>query len=428
MNSVIELVCPTKLLSPRGASHFFGYYDKSPWHREQVHLGVLAHRTKLHKSLPVVGNSVQLGLVDPNGHFSEFAKSSAWNFQQGSMLQWLNCGNDELVYNDCANGLAIGVRQSLEKGVLRIYDRAFAAVSPCGNEALSIDFGRLTELKPEYGYAGVADAYSGQACPAEAGIWRTDLNSGATTFLISLRDIAYYGDGITDKNAVHYLNHLMYSRDGKKFCFLHRYINSAGTQFTRLFVCDRDGSNVKLLISGMASHFGWGDDRQLLAWAGERKLMNSATSGGLVSHLPIGRFLKWLYRALGKPARFKASVLNDRYILFDVMSGSSRTICKGLLTTDGHCSFSPDGKWFVTDTYPDRNGEAHLLVGHLESEAVYLVASFRMPPELDGEVRCDLHPRWHPNQARICVDVANHEDRQIYEVDISSLPFIQSAR
>lgn len=71
--------------------------------------------------------------------------------------------------------------------------------------------------------------------------------------------------------------------------------------------------------------------------------MSSATGGGLISRLPIGSALEKLYRALGKPAAFKAGVLNDRYILFDALTGTTKTVGKGDLTTDGHCSFSPDG-------------------------------------------------------------------------------------
>jgi hypothetical protein len=413
--------CPQRVLSQGSRSHFFGYYDKSPWPQPNPGRGVLAHETDRHRAPPGAEDMVRLGLLDAEGRFDVVAYSRAWNFQQGSMLQWLPGSADDILFNDRDGDRAIGVRLNLTDGTRRIYEQPFASVSPNGTEALSLDFGRLTAIKPEYGYAGVVDAFAGVDYPAESGIWHIDLASGATRRLVSMRQIVEFNGDPGVRRGMHYLNHVMYSRTGARFCFLHRYITAGGTQNTRLFSCDRDGGNLKLLISGMASHFGWQDDNHLLAWAGQRRLISSATGGGLISRLPIGPMLKKLYRALGKPAAFKAGMLNDRYILFETGTGGMETIGKGDLTTDGHCSFSPDGAWFVTDTYPDRNGEAHLLIGHLATQRVISVSRFRMPPELDGDVRCDLHPRWHPSEPRICVDVASENSRQIFEVDISGV-------
>lgn len=421
MSGVIDRPCPCRPLSQSGASHFFGYYDKSPWSAADPNRGVLAHETQLHGSPPGLNDKVRLGVIDVVGRFNAIASSHAWNFQQGSMLQWLPGSADQVLFNDRRDERAVGVRLSLTDGMRRVYEQPFASVSPNGSEALSIDFGRLTAIKPEYGYAGVTDTFPGVDCPNESGIWRIDLASGDTRRLLSMQQIVEFDGDAGALRGFHYINHVMYSRTGARFCFLHRYVNAAGTQNTRLFACDRDGTNLRLLVSGMASHFGWQDDDCLLAWAGQRRLMSTATSGGLISRLPIGPALKKLYRALGKPAAFKAGVLNDRYVLFDARAGTTRTIGKGDLTTDGHCSFSPDGAWFVTDTYPDRHGEAHLLVCHLATQRVYSVSRFRMPPELDNEVRCDLHPRWHPTKPYVCVDVANEIERQIYEVDMAAV-------
>ncbi|MCK1546325.1 hypothetical protein IVB12_31400 [Bradyrhizobium sp. 179] len=360
-------------------------------------------------------------MIDTTGQFNAIASSKAWNFQQGSMLQWLPGSADQVLFNDRDGEQAVGVCLSLTDGERRTHELPFASVSPSGTEALSIDFGRLTAIKPEYGYPGVTDSFAGVNYPKESGIWHIDLSSGQTRRLIAMQQIVEFNEEPGVLKAFHYINHVMYSRTGARFCFLHRYVNAGGTQNTRLFACDRDGSNLRLLISGMASHFGWQDDIRLLAWAGQRRLMSSATRGGFISRLPIGPALKKLYRALGKPAALKAGVLNDRYILFDVLAGTADTVCKGDLTTDGHCSFSPDGAWFVSDTYPDRHGEAHLLLCHLATQRVYSVSRFRMPPVLDGEVRCDLHPRWHPTKPSICVDVASSIERQIYEVDVAAV-------
>ena len=419
MANWIEKICPVFSISSGEESHFFGYFDKSPWNPLDPTVGVLAHRTRLHDQMPLRTEAVEIGLINGEGAFAAIDKSFAWNFQQGCMLQWKPRELDHVLFNDKTQGRAFGVCLDLKNSRRMTYPRPFAAVSPRGEEALSLDFGRLTVLKPEYGYAGVEDEFPEAPCPEDAGLWRMDLVSGETSLLVSLREVMEIDPEPGAQGSIHYLNHVLYSRTGARFCFLHRYVNPAGTQKTRLFVCNRDGTELKLLISGMASHFGWRNDRELLVWAGERALMNSATGGGLIARLPIGRVLRRLYRALGKPAALKAGILNDRYILFDVETGSSTTVGKGVLVTDGHCSFSPDGRWFVTDTYPDRSGNAHVLLCELQSGAVYRVAGFSMPPRLDGEIRCDLHPRWHPSQPMICVDSGNEMNRQMYVIDVS---------
>lgn len=420
--SLIRRECPAVPLSREPYSHFFGYYDKSPWSGQATEPRVLVHEVPLNDRTPEPGESIALGLIGADGAFSHLADSRAWNFQQGAMLQWQPGRGDTILFNDIVDNVAVGVRLDIASRQRTHYARPFAAVSPNGREALSINYGRLTALKPEYGYAGLADAFDGQPCPVGDGIWQFDLEqTKPPRLLLSLRDIAAFETEGNVETSQHYLNHVMYSQSGARFCFLHRCINSAGTQNTRLFSCNSDGSGLKLLISGLASHFGWRGDDELLAWAGERALISSATGSGAVSRLPIGKILKKLYRMLGKPAFIKANLLNDRYILFNVMSGERTTIGKGLLTTDGHCSFSPDGNWFVTDTYPDKSGRATLLVCRWSDKAVFEVGRFRMPPRLDNEIRCDLHPRWHPTDLTIAVDLADDHSRQLWAVDVSAL-------
>jgi hypothetical protein len=43
------------------------------------------------------------------------------------------------------------------------------------------------------------------------------------------------------------------------------------------------------------------------------------------------------------------------------------------------------------------------------------------PPALDNEIRCDLHPRWHPTKPLVCVDSAHDGTRQMYKIDVSEV-------
>ena len=40
------------------------------------------------------------------------------------------------------------------------------------------------------------------------------------------------------------------------------------------------------------------------------------------------------------------------FYLIDDLTGAHTPVGDGVLTTDGHCSYSPDRKWVLNDTYP----------------------------------------------------------------------------
>ena len=42
-------------------------------------------------------------------------------------------------------------------------------------------------------------------------------------------------------------------------------------------------------------------------------------------------------------------------------------------------------------------------------------------PVFTGDVRCDLHPRWHPDGRSLTIDAVPDGHRQIYQYDVSSI-------
>jgi len=94
---------------------------------------------------------------------------------------------------------------------------------------------------------------------------------------------------------------------------------------------------------------------------------------------------------------------------------------EGVLTSDGHCSYSPDGRWILTDTYPDRERLRTLILYRPSDGSRVDIGRFFSPRELDGEIRCDLHPRWSRDGQKICFDSVHEGHRQIYVVDVSEI-------
>ena len=93
------------------------------------------------------------------------------------------------------------------------------------------------------------------------------------------------------------------------------------------------------------------------------------------------------------------------------------------LIMDGHPTYSYDGKYVVTDTYPDRRRIQSIYV--MDGKKVKKVAKVFSPFKYGGDVRCDLHPRWSKDGKQICFDGSFDGKRGIYAVDTSRLYYDQ---
>ena len=85
-----------KLITPFGKNHFFGYYDKSPLNYTKKFL--LSHEvTSLGKKLNKNDEAriCLTNLEDRNVRYIETSK--AWNYLQGSQLQWLS--ENKFIFN-----------------------------------------------------------------------------------------------------------------------------------------------------------------------------------------------------------------------------------------------------------------------------------------------------------------------------------------
>ena len=68
------------------------------------------------------------------------------------------------------------------------------------------------------------------------------------------------------------------------------------------------------------------------------------------------------------------------HILFTVGKKDYKRLGKGLLDYDGHGTFSPDGNWMVTDTYPSSGmREQKIYLMDMNTEAILPIGRFREP-------------------------------------------------
>ena len=152
-----------------------------------------------------------------------------------------------------------------------------------------------------------------------------------------------------------------------------------------MFTANPDGSDICCVADhDMTSHFDWRNTKEILAWATQHDIGN-------------------------------------RYFLFTDRTAKKEVVGEGVLTCDGHCSYSPDGRWILTDTYPDKERMRTLLLYRPSDGHRVDIGRFFSPEELGGEIRCDLHPRWSRDGRKVCIDSAHERHRQIYVMDVSRI-------
>lgn len=323
---------------------FFGYYDRSPVNEK----GYLLY----HKILPE-GN---VGICVDN---KMLAVTGAWNLQQGALATWLE---DNFIIYNCFDSLAKDSVQ-LNKGLCcrkvnaitgeecHIPFPVYSTVAGC-DIGLSLNFDRITHLRPEYGYTAREVLPEKFPNPDEDGVFSVNLKTGETRLLFSFADLSQDLNNVD--NTKQKINHIQLSPDGKRCIFLYRWFDNMGVKHSRLYFARlTDGYLALLADEGMVSHCNFIDETHVGGWM---------RLGG-----------------------------RDGYYCIDTQTGYYRPEAPGVLTEDGHPTFCD--RYLVTDTYPDRSGMMKIFIYDRHDRK--LVAENRLfsPLAYRDTKRCDLHPR-----------------------------------
>lgn len=367
-------------LTDQAYEHFFAsYYGINSFSANEQYATVL--RTKIKNHLPNENEPATLGLVHlRNKEFIPITKTHAWNFQQGCMAHWLYTNPDSLIiYNDLREGKFVSVILNVHtKKEKKVINYPISAVSPNGKEALSINFARLRLTRGSYGYGGNGqESKKNQVYPKDDGLFLVNLETGEAKLIVSLYDIKKYVPEISE-NRIAYFNHTLFSKKGSKVFWLSR-AKPIGIN-TTAFTVNRDGTNLKKCFPE-----GWGGSH--FDWLNDNELMVSA------------KYNKKMYG----------------HIIFDVDKKNYYRLGKGLLDYDGHGTFSPDGKWMVTDTYPKNEmNEQKIFLMDMNSEAVISLGRFQNNINYKKDWRCDIHCRWSPSSKIIGFNSTHNGTRQVY--------------
>ena len=286
-------------------------------------------------------------------------------------------------------------------------------MAPAGDYALCIDYRRFNATHPTIGYAEAGKPPPLPLAPADDGIHWMDTATGATRLIVSLDALRRFEPVPSMDEAIHWVTHIEIAPGGSRALFIHRWtrrIEDETCWLHRLFTVASDGSDLRLLECSdhplpqleagfdaqgidtfdyekseyQISHPTWRGDRHVMVWGPHEGAIH--------------------------------------YQLYDDRTGATETVGAGTLVENGHMTYSPDGAWLLTDTYPERETYVRTLILYrLATGERFDVAHLAADPALGKENRCDLHPRWSRDGRQVCVDSVHEGERQMYIVDVSSV-------
>jgi len=389
---------PVRAITRGPKFHWRGYYDKLLF--DPSNRFVLANEVDFEGRSPTAEDSIRIGMVDiqDGDRWTELGSTSAWNWQQGCMLQWLPGTTDdsmsEIAWNDRVDGQFVSHVLNVRTGSKRTLPHPFYCVSPDGKTGFAPDFRRLNDMRPGYGYAGVPDPNKEVLAPDDAGIWRIDMLTGKQTMIFSFADavkIPFEGreDAVFRPHSKHWFNHLLCNPDGTRLFFLHRWRNpeSRSKFFTRAMTMNFDGTDPYVIDPwGATSHFIWRDPKHIFAWA-------------------------W------HPSH------QERFYLYEDKTENVSVVGPNTMMLNGHNTYVPgtESEWVLNDTYPDAKALQHPYVYHIPTDRRVPLGHFPSPPAYRGELRCDNHPTASRDGKHVVFDSPHQNGRQVYLVDISEI-------
>lgn len=357
---------------------YFGYYNVSPENNNgAVLFGTLSGEEKsleLYSSLKD-DNNIHIGTTQ------------AFNMQQGCMLQW-GYTNKNICYYNIYNSKTTRYESVAyntdKKAIIDNFTQPIYSLSKQEDYFLTLDFERLTIMRPDYGYfCNSKDDI--KLLPYDCdGIWRYDIKSKQTKLIISLAQLIDLKYVDTMQGATHKVNHIDISPNGKRFMFLHRWVGEKG-RFMRLITAQNDGTDIYILNGDiMTSHSYWMDDNKIISFC----------------YTPE---------------------FGEAYTIFEDKTTKISKLSDKLPKTDGHPSVTTDCKWLVTDRYPRRSRFSSLYLYNIETDNLYKLGEFYQPLKYDGERRIDLHPKLNMSGDKVYFESGHTGKRRLYSINFSKL-------
>ena len=389
--------------------HFFGYIGQSrtiPWNASQRYL--LALETAFQDRLPGAGDAAAVCLIDTQdgNRLRVVDRTFAWNPQQGTMFYW-NPAHPETQFffndRDPQTGKVFTVLFDITLGSSpanagttapggRVREYRFddtpvanGGVAQNGGYFLAINYARMARLRPVTGYKDARDWTAGVAAPADDGIYRIDVESGAKRLLVSftqlkaaLAQLPTPPPRLDERHL--FINHTLNNRNNDLIYFYCRadFETTPTDRVNVPFTIRPDGTGLTPHTTFIGGHPEW----------------------------------EWGSRIIGSA--------EDQQVIYDT---ASKKIVERLGGKEvfpnpgGDIALSPDGRWFV-------NGHRSGQYNHYTFLDRHTGRTLRAPPVFmgpwnSGDLRLDPAPCWNrTGDALVVPGIAPDSTRQMFVIEL----------
>lgn len=380
-----------KVITPDDGGHyFFGYYDIQPF--DSTGRYHLVHKAPFEGRLPLEDEVCELGVIDlETGEFIKYAETKAWNFQQGALLRW-HKDDDHILFNVREDGAFRCCILNIKTGEKKILPRAIADVTKDGKWGVCINFSRIYDFRPGYGYAGIPDPYYNEKAPVEDGVFLMDMETGESKQIldyVTMRD-AFPRPPFSDGKLL--VNHINFNPSGTRFVMLFRnFREGAAIWKSQLLTSDLEGNLHCMATYSVQSHYNWKNDDELLIFGNNNDEVN---------HYGL-----YLFKDLSD----EVTLLPDPNPEMDV-----------------HCLYSPNKRYIIGDDYPEKDlyRGVHLIDTEKNTETIigrYFTETIDESQGICVDARCDLHGRFDRTGRYYSFDSIHTGKRTVCIIDLSNL-------
>ncbi|MCG6186026.1 hypothetical protein [Maribellus maritimus] len=378
--------------------HLFGYIGQSltiPWNSTGKRLLTLSSPFIDH--LPDGGEPAGVCLVHldkPEGKYYKIEKvdeSLGWNPQQGTMFYWNpdNAAN-QFFFNDRdkKTGKVFTALFDISKNK-RVYEYKFndtpvgnSGVCPKGKTFLAINYARMARLRAVTGYKGATDWTEGARAPKDDGIFKIDIQSGKKDLLVSFATLEaeLQKKGFDTGGESLFINHTLWNRDGKLFCFFVRagWKGTGKEKRTNVFcTMNSDGTGLHVGRQFIGGHPEWGIGQNMIGRIGDDQVIFD-----IINEKIVGK--------IGTP--------------------------EAIPNPEGDISLSPDGNWFVNGSAKD--GKNFYNIIRLK-DGEWTRSEGIDKGEYSGDVRIDSAPRWNRENNQVLVQgITDDGTEQLFIITI----------
>ena len=407
-------------------AEWFGYYNYDTLNHDHSKMLCNRSQTESDRADRESGHIIELGYYElKNGEWHKIGETDSWNWQQGAMMQWMPGASNEskVIYNCSKNGHITSRIHNIETGEDKDIDWAIYGITPDGNKSIALDFERSYWCRA-YHYQSVANPEKEGRVAKSDGIFEIDLQKNTRRLLIDINKIVCLDPDDDFDKKKHWVEHIMINPSGTRFCFLHRFspIDNVLQYKTRVCIANIDGTGLQVIPNWnnmMWSHFGWRGDTDFAIYSYRRPQLYKAFDVKESSKKQSKRIdIKKVFRniALGIKKKIPRSLIhqfiaNNSFYQFYTVNSEGRYVLgdewvKPYFDVDGHPSFTSDGKYMLTDSYPDQDNCRRYIVFNTENKKGLIIA--KMPENSkSGNAACDLHPKLSQDNQFVAFDTTS---------------------